>query len=122
MNENAFVAQFTQATNISYDPPGQGPSIHRLDRSLRAIITLRPGLENDKVSMETLCKTASMEVACVWFMYAADRLWDNVRYGRTYSGDLVMRPGCKRNWKDYERGRWDAWVERLRGAAVCDDE
>ncbi|OJJ85631.1 DUF3632 domain-containing protein [Aspergillus glaucus CBS 516.65] len=126
---NAFVAQFTQATNISYDPPppDQGPSIHRLDRSLRAIITLRSGLENDKVPMETLCKTASMEVACVWFMYAADRLWDNVRYGRTYSGDLVMRPGCKRfkkrKWKGYERGRWDAWVERLKGArAVCDDE
>lgn len=96
MNDNAFVTQFTQATHISYNPPDQGFSIHRLDRSLRAIMTLRLGLENDKVPMETLFKTAVMEVACVWFMYAADRLWDNVRYGRTYSGDFAMRPGCKR--------------------------
>ena len=74
MNDNAFVTQFTQATHISYNPPDQGFSIHRLDISLRAIMTLRLGLENDKVPMETLFKTAVMEVACVWFMYAADRL------------------------------------------------
>ena len=45
----------------------------------------------------------------MWFIYAADRLWDNVRYGRTYDPDFELEAGCKsfegRGWKGYERDR-----------------
>lgn len=104
----------------------QGNNIHRLDRSPRAIITLRLGLENDKVPMETLSKTASMEIACVWSIYAADRLWDNVRYMRTYSGiwlyGRVVRGSRKGSGRVMSGADGMLWVERLRAArTVCDD-
>ncbi|ODM23396.1 hypothetical protein SI65_00985 [Aspergillus cristatus] len=75
VNENAFIAQITQAADISYEPPlDQGFNIHPLDRSHRAVWTFLFALENDDIPMQTLAKTATMEVACMWFIYAADRL------------------------------------------------
>lgn len=55
-----------------------------------------------------------MEAACIWFIYAAARMSDNFRYGRTSDPeDFRIGPGCKtfaaRGWKVYERDRWEAW-------------
>lgn len=78
--------------------------------------------------MPTLAKTAAMEAACIWFIHAAARVWDNVRYGRTYDPEeFGTGPGCKRfaarGWKGYEQDRWEVWGERLRKArGVCGDE
>lgn len=69
--------------------------------------------------MPTLANTAAMEAACIWLIYAAARVWDNVCYGRTYDPeDFGTGPDCKmlaaRGWKGYERDRWEVWGERLR--------
>lgn len=127
LNENAFIAQITQAADISYEALDQGFNIHPLDKSHRAVWTFLFALENDNVPMQTLAKTAATEATCMWFIYAANRLWENVWYGRTYDADFGLEPGCASfrdcGWKGYERDRWDAWGERLRAAkAVCDDE
>jgi hypothetical protein len=77
--------------------------------------------------MPMLANTAAMEAACIWLIYAGSRLWDNVRFGRTYGGDWNFGPGCesfkRKGWLGFERDRWDAWGERLRAArGVCEDE
>lgn len=129
INENAFIAQFTQAADISYEPPlDQNDNIHPIDRSHRALRVFKLALENDDIPMPTLAKTAAMEAACIWFIHAAARVWDNVRYGRTYDPEeFGTGPGCKRfaarGWKGYEQDRWEVWGERLRKArGVCGDE
>lgn len=115
----------TQAADINYEPPlDQNGNIHPIDRSHRALRVLKLALENDDIPIPTLANTA----ACIWLIYAAARVWDNVWYGRTYDPeDFGTGPGCKmlaaRGWKRYERDRWEVWGERLREArGVCGDE
>ena len=126
VNENAFIAQITQAADISYEPPlDQGSNIHPLDRSHRAVWAFLFALENDDIPMQILAKTAAMEAACMWFIYAGNRLWENVQRDRTYNEDFGLGPGCARfrdrGWKGYERDRWEVWGERLRGARADGD-
>lgn len=91
----AFIAQLDQAADVSYEPPlDQGYNIHPLDRSHRAVQTFQLALENGDAPMHRLAKTAAMEATCIWFIYSADRLWEDVRYGRTYGMDAGLGPGC----------------------------
>lgn len=60
-----------------------------------------------KIPVQDLADTADMEAACMWFIYAADRLWENVQHGRTYT-DAGTGPGCEFysscGWRGHERG------------------
>ena len=77
---------------------------------------LADGLESEKPLEREL---AAIRLACLWLIYAADRLWENVN-GRDNNGKDV---GCGKRfqsgkWKGFSRDRWSFWEERLLEAKV----
>lgn len=126
-NLNAFLAQLSQATDVHYPSPGEEVLFHPLDKSLRALWTMQKALENGDYPPKTLVGTVALRAACLWFIYAADRLWANVQSGRTYPEASGAGPGsekyAQKGWKGYERERWDIWEQGLQDAkAACTDE
>lgn len=126
-NLNAFIAQLSQAADIHYESSDEPLNIHALDKSLRAIWTMQKALEDEEHPPETLVNTAAMRAACLWFIYASDRLWANVQNGRKY--DKSCGAGSKnpkyseKGWNGFGRERWDIWEQGLQDAKVaCTDE
>ncbi|KAE8386312.1 hypothetical protein BDV23DRAFT_175564 [Aspergillus alliaceus] len=122
---NAFIAQLSQAADIRYPPSGETFDMHCMDKSLHAIWTMQFALEHEMHTPEALVDTAAMEAACVWFIYAADRLWANVQHSRMY--DVSAGAGSnrfkERGWNGYTRERWELWHECLQDAkGACTDE
>ncbi|KAJ6155100.1 hypothetical protein N7470_005666 [Penicillium chermesinum] len=80
--------------------------------------------ENEQ-SPASLGNTAAMEAACQWFIYAAERLWENVLHNRTYPEAGGAGPGkrCKGEaWAGFTRGRWGVWEDALKEArGACTD-
>lgn len=128
---NAFNAQLTQAADVIYPPPEASlyplnRSILRidpLDKSLRALEVMQMTLEND-TPVEELVNTAAMEATCLWFIYAAEQLWENSLRNYTYPKDFHAGAGGKlwginknRNWSGFTRDRWAVWEEMLEDAS-----
>ncbi|GIK07663.1 hypothetical protein Aspvir_003329 [Aspergillus viridinutans] len=124
-NLNAFLAQLTQAADIRYPPAGEEVRFSPLDKSLRAIWTMAMALENERPPA-SLGDTAAMEAACLWFIYAAERLWANVLNNRTYPDVAGAGPGKRyeeEGWTGYTRERWGIWEDALKEArAACENE
>ncbi|ORY61460.1 uncharacterized protein BCR38DRAFT_467420 [Pseudomassariella vexata] len=124
---NAFTAQLTQAAEVQHTSPNEGYNVHPMDKSLRALWTISKALEAEKHPPETLVNTAALQAACMWFVYAADRLWANVQNGRTYPESAgAGSPNPKyagKGWNGFVRERWDVWEQGLRDANhACTDE
>ncbi|KAI9035925.1 DUF3632 domain-containing protein [Aspergillus affinis] len=121
VNLNAFVAQMSQAAELR-EPFNDSQKVHRMDRSLRAIWVMREALENDTRPLEELVESAAMRAACMWFIYAADRLRQKVDFQVRYP-DLHGAPGSKyadKGWRGHELERWIMWMQRLNELkAVC---
>ncbi|KAH2752738.1 hypothetical protein KXW25_004861 [Aspergillus fumigatus] len=119
---NAFLAQLTQAADIHYPPPGEEVRFFPLDKSLRAIWVMAMAFENERPP-SSLGDTAAMEAACLWFIYAAKRLWANVVNNRTYPAVAGAGPGKRyeaAGWTGYTRERWGIWEDALKEArAAC---
>lgn len=128
---NAFNAQLTQAADVIYPPPevypypknGLALRIDPLDKSLRAIGVMQMTLEND-TPVEELVNTAAMEATCLWFIYAAEQLWENCLRNYTYPKNSGAGAGGKlwginknRNWSGFTRDRWAVWEEMLEDAS-----
>ncbi|KAF9893071.1 hypothetical protein FE257_012482 [Aspergillus nanangensis] len=124
-NLNAFLAQLTQAANISYPPPKEEARFSPLDKSLRALWTLTMALESERPPA-LLANTAAMEAACQWFIYSAERLWANVLNDRTYPEAAGAGPGKRYKehaWAGYTHERWGNWEDALKEAwESCEDE
>ncbi|GAD97534.1 hypothetical protein AN9206.2 [Paecilomyces variotii No. 5] len=124
-NLNAFIAQLSQAAEVNY--ADKNVLFHPLDKSLRGIWTLQKALENGDHPPETLVGTAALRAAALWFIYAADRLWANVKNGRTYPEASGAGPGSQKyaqqGWKGFEEERWNIWAKGLQDAkAASTDE
>lgn len=52
---------------------------------------------------------AALRVACLWLVYAADRLWANITHGRVFG----RRPGSDGPGTVMTREMWDAWQRGL---------
>ncbi|KAF2090308.1 hypothetical protein K490DRAFT_54700 [Saccharata proteae CBS 121410] len=99
---NAFAAILTASA----------PSTPATDFSLYGLWTLREALE-DPVEADEV-PTAAVRAASVWFEYAAQRLWELSKEGKTFEGK-VAREGkgfAGREWRGYGEERWQAWTER----------
>ncbi|ETS77090.1 hypothetical protein PFICI_10964 [Pestalotiopsis fici W106-1] len=125
-NLNAFIAQLSQAADVSVTPPDQ---IHPLDKTLHAIWTMQKAFENKSRLPAELVDTAAMRAACMWFIYASDRLMDNVRSFRTFMDSASAGAHNSREeyasqgYKGYALGRWQLWRQGLGQALeACSDE
>lgn len=59
----------------------------------------------------------AVRTACIWALYAADRLWANVKHGRVF-GNRGDDPGTK-----ITHEMWDSWRQALSDAqATCTEE
>src|SRR6185437_10550527 len=111
-NLNAFLAQLSQAADFHYTAPNEPPNFHPIDKSLRAIWTISNALENEEHPSKTPVNTAARRAVCLWFIYAADRLWANVQNGRIYVRGFGAGPG-------YKRERWNVWEQGLQDAKAA---
>ncbi|KAL1861254.1 hypothetical protein Plec18170_001769 [Paecilomyces lecythidis] len=124
-NLNAFLAQISQAAEVNY--ADENVLYHPLDKSLRGLWTLHKALESSDHPPETLVGTAALRAASLWFVYGANRLWANVKNGRTYPEASGAGPGsgkyAQKGWKGFEEERWNLWVKGLQDAkAASTDE
>jgi hypothetical protein len=122
-NLNAFIAQLTQASDIFYEPPND--KLHALDKSVHGMWTMLKAFEDEEHPPETLVNTSSMRGACMWFIYASDRLWEHIQLGRTYSSPSSKTSLKGKDWDGFGRERWDFWVQGLENAKAAgtgDDE
>lgn len=121
---NAFLAQLTQTAPVHYAAPGEELYLDRPDGSMRDVWLMAMTLEYGHPP-ETLVETAAIQSVCWWFIYAADRMWENVRHARAYPEEGGATPGekyKKEGWTGYTRERWQTWVQVLEEAqSACTD-
>ncbi|KAI1179058.1 hypothetical protein F4777DRAFT_16132 [Nemania sp. FL0916] len=125
-NLNAFIAQLSQAADVENVPEGQ---LHPLDKTLHAIWTMQKALENKSHLPAELADSAAMRAACLWFLYASDRLMNNVRDHRTFKDNggagssNSRREYASQGYKGYALGRWQRWQQGLEEASdACEDD
>ncbi|PLB47571.1 hypothetical protein P170DRAFT_409749 [Aspergillus steynii IBT 23096] len=117
VNLNAFVAQLTQASELR-EPFHDPLQVHRTDRSLRAIWVMVEALENSRRPLRELVKSAAVRAACMWFIYAADRLLTKVDIQVRYPEHFGAEPGSRypeKKWTGHELDRWMEWMQNLGG-------
>ncbi|KAI1121082.1 hypothetical protein F5Y10DRAFT_109430 [Nemania abortiva] len=124
-NLNAFIAQLSQVVDVENMPEGQ---LHPLDKTLHAIWTMQTALENKSRLPAELADSAAMRAACMWFLYASDRLMKNVRGSRTFGDNGGAESSNSREeyasqgYKGYTLGRWQLWRKDLEEAKnACQD-
>lgn len=117
---NIFLAQVTQAAEVAYSSPAQVWISDAMDESYIGLCGLRRVFEENVLSAQ-IVSTAGLVGVCYWFVCAGERLWENVLNHRMYN-KYDGRPGemySHRNWKGFERERWDMWVQGLQDARAC---
>ncbi|PWY81905.1 hypothetical protein BO70DRAFT_379865 [Aspergillus heteromorphus CBS 117.55] len=97
-NRNAFMAQLTAAA----DHLG-----HAMDFSIYGLYTFEEAFEKDKPVEE------AVRTACVWFIFAGKRLWENCRAGRVFGGE----GDPPRRGFDLER--WQLWKGGIGAARLA---
>ena len=140
-NINAFIAQLAQAAEVRYPSPEEDANFNpagksrrtvwleekakfnAMDYSSTALQVFSMALQSVELSVDTLARSAALPAACVWFIYAAERLWANVQNKRSYiqyddNGDPVQ----ERNYP-FTRDNWDSWKGCLETAKdACKDD
>ncbi|RAK98467.1 DUF3632 domain-containing protein [Aspergillus ibericus CBS 121593] len=98
-NRNAFMAQLTAAA----DELG-----HPMDFSLYGLYSCREAFEDDEARVEE-----AVRAACIWYMYAGQRMWENCQVQRMFGDD--DDPGPPRR---FDMDRWGLWKDGLKAAQV----
>ncbi|CAG7970293.1 unnamed protein product [Penicillium salamii] len=114
---NIFLAKSTQAADVKYTSSSQVFISDGMDESHIGLCGLRQIFE-EGIPTEQLTSGVGLLGVCYWFICAGDRLWENVLNGRQYN-KYDGRPGdmfWDRNWRGFERERWDVWQKGLRDA------
>lgn len=114
---NIFLAKATQAADVIYTSSSQAFTSDGMDESHIGLCALRQVFEQG-IPSEQLTSGVGLLGVCYWFICAGDRLWENVINGRKYN-KYDGRPGERywnRNWRGFERERWDVWEQGLRDA------
>jgi hypothetical protein len=102
-NKNAYYAQVWAASNSTY--LNSSPYAHTA--LVRAFEYREPlGIPAD----------AAVRTASWWFVYAADKLWANVKEGRTIGRGGPGKKYEEKLWEGFELERWGAWEQELRNA------
>ncbi|KAH8663447.1 hypothetical protein BGZ60DRAFT_411332 [Tricladium varicosporioides] len=120
-NKSAFLAQLTASPANSVPDPENAPG--PFDFSLYALWACREAFEFDaKPCAPTV---TLLRAVCYWFIYATDRLWENVQMKRDFrhksSGSNPAEEGDaykKKGWVGFNRERWELWVQGLENAKV----
>ncbi|OJI88934.1 hypothetical protein ASPTUDRAFT_49851 [Aspergillus tubingensis CBS 134.48] len=94
-NRNAFMAHLTR--RVEY-------LCHILDASLYAFYSCRSAFEEGPLIEE------AVRTACIWYMYAGQRVWENCQVGRLF-GDEDQTPR-----RDMHMDRWRLWKDGLKTA------
>lgn len=114
---NIFLAKATQTADVIYTSSSQAFISDGMDESHIGLCTFRQVFEQG-IPSEQLTFGVGLLGVCYWFLYAGDRLWENVINHRKYN-KYDGRPGkiyWNRNWRGFERERWDLWEQGLRDA------
>lgn len=117
---NIFLAQVTQAADVDYTSTLQVWISDAMDESHIGLCGFRHVFE-ESVTPKQLVSTAGLLGVCYWFICAGERLWENVLNYRKYN-KYDGRAGEKysdRNWRGFERERWDVWVQGLQEVEAC---
>lgn len=110
VNLIAFTAQLSQAA-----PPEPRYKENPLNWAHMALWSLRAAFEAD-ISPDEIVGTTTFQVACFWFIYAANAVWAYVENEIEAGGPYISSPGPQykhRDWKGFNRERWDVWVQAL---------
>ncbi|OJJ72502.1 hypothetical protein ASPBRDRAFT_123207 [Aspergillus brasiliensis CBS 101740] len=95
-NRNAFMAQITaKADHLR----------HPMDVSLYALYSCRSAFECDQLIEE------AVRTACIWYIYAGQRVWENCQIKRVYGDDDDPPPRRRFNMK-----KWRLWKDGLKAA------
>ncbi|PYI00185.1 hypothetical protein BO71DRAFT_446095 [Aspergillus ellipticus CBS 707.79] len=95
-NRNAFMAQLTAAA----DHLG-----HAMDFSIYGLYTFEKAFEEDQPA-------EAVRTACLWFIFAGERLWENCQARRVF-GDEDDTPR-----RGFDLERWQLWKERVSAAKL----
>lgn len=115
-NKNAFLAQLTAAADVDYESDKISP----MDFSLYALWSFRDAFETEASVQKP--GDAAVRAACWWYIYAADRLWANVKHSRVFPKRSGISRGKyeEKAWRGYNRERWAAWQNGLVNAQAND--
>ncbi|RAH52068.1 hypothetical protein BO85DRAFT_472921 [Aspergillus piperis CBS 112811] len=94
-NRNSFMAHLTRRAEYL---------CHYLDASLYAFYSCRSAFEEGPLIEE------AVRTACIWYIYAGQRVWENCQAGRLF-GDEDQTPR-----RDMHMDRWRLWKDGLRAA------
>jgi hypothetical protein len=127
LNKAAFLAQLTSVPANYVDNPEEEPG--PFDFSLYGLWAFREAFE---FTAEPRARNTTMlHAASLWMIYAADRLWANVRAKRDFrhkirnhnpaeEGDAYLKP--KKGWGGFNKERWELWVKGLENGRDTTDE
>lgn len=108
-SKNAFLAQLLAVAEIDFKDASKFSPIDFSSYALRANVVAFERNAPARMSGITAVRTAAY-----WFIYAADKLWDNVENERSLeswgAGDKYKDKG----WKGYNCERWTIWEHGLR--------
>jgi len=113
VNLVAFTAQLTQAA-----PPELAYGNNPLHWAHIALWSMRAAFE-DGIQLHEIVGTTTLQVACLWFTYAVDAVWACVEKELQGGNDFISGPGSQykgKDWKGFNKERWDIWVHRLEQA------
>lgn len=114
VNLTAFLAQLTQTA-----PKGLEWGRNPIDFTHIAFYSLRAAFEAD-IQPHELVGTTTLQVACLWFIYAADTVWScskkNLRFDDMLSGEQAGSQYRDRDWEGFGVERWNVWVDSLEQA------
>ncbi|RAH63431.1 hypothetical protein BO85DRAFT_387763 [Aspergillus piperis CBS 112811] len=97
-NRNAFMAQLTaMAAHLR----------HPMDVSLYALYSCRSAFEQGPLIEE------AVRTACIWYIHAGQRVWENCQTGREYGDDDDPPPRRR-----FSMDKWRIWKDGLKAAQL----
>lgn len=107
-NKTAFLAQMTSVADVDYNSPR---ILHPMDFSHIGYYACCEAFEGEDDDEPGAQWESAVRIACIWFVYAADRLWMNCKHRRAVepSEPWTTRMG-------FHIGRWSTWKWRMGSA------
>lgn len=105
-NKTAFLAQMTSVADVDYNNPR---ILHPMDFSHIGYYACREAFEAEDDDDPGAQWESAVRIACIWFVYAAERLWMNCRHRRVVepSEPWTMKMG-------FQIDRWRSWKRCMR--------